>query len=55
MLADIVTGETAAADVLFLLAAIAGGLEVIFDFAGSRTLNFLALAVTLLSIAFLLL
>jgi hypothetical protein len=55
MLADIVAGETGAADVLFLLAAIAAGLEVIFDFAGSRTLNFLALAVTLISVAFLLL
>jgi hypothetical protein len=55
MLADIVTGQTATADVLFLLAAIAAGLEVIFDFAGSRTINFMAIALTLISVAFLLL
>lgn len=55
MLADIISGETGVADVLFLIAAIVAGLEVVFDFAGSRTVNFLAIAVCLISVAFLLL
>lgn len=55
MLADIVSGKTGAADVLFLIGAIAAGLEVIFDLAGSRTVNFLAVAVCLIAVGFLLL
>ena len=53
MLADIASGNTGTADVLFLIAAIAAGVEVAFDFAGSRTVNFLAIAVCLLSLGFL--
>jgi hypothetical protein len=52
MLADMVVGEAGTAEVLFLLAAIIAFIEVVFDYAGSRTINFLAIAVTLISIAF---
>jgi hypothetical protein len=55
MFADITSGNLGAADVLFLIAAIVAALEVIFDYAGSKTVNFLAIAVTLLAVAFLLL
>ena len=55
MLADIASGNLGAADVLFLIAAIVAAVEVIFDFASSRKVNFLAIAVALIAVAFLLL
>jgi hypothetical protein len=55
MLADIVTGETGVADFLFLLAACSAGIYFVLDLLAAKGLNLLALAVCLISVAFLLL
>jgi hypothetical protein len=55
MLADMVIGKTGPAEVLFLIAAIAAGIEVILGLLSAKGINFLAVAVCLIAVAFVLL
>ncbi len=55
MLADMVVGSSSTAEVLFLIAAIAAAIEVIIALVNARGINFLAVAVCLIAVGFVLL